>query len=132
MATDEKLRSVRIFRSSAAGRVRAQVEAASARSEEAYAAYRKVVLGALADADNALGTFDAEQRRHGALVTAAGAARQSVATASELYRQGVTDFLSVIDAERSLAAADDNLAQSDRAVSTDLIALYKSLGGGVS
>lgn len=113
-----------------AGRVRAQVEAASARSEEAYAAYRKVVLGALADADNALGAFDAEQRRHGALVDAAGAARQSVATASELYRQGVTDFLSVIDAERSLAAADDNLAQSDRAVSTDLIALYKSLGGG--
>jgi len=113
-----------------AGRIRAQVEAASARSEEAYAAYRKTVLGALADADNALGTLDAEQRRHGALVDAAGAARQSVATASELYRQGVTDFLSVIDAERSLAAADDNLAQSDRAVSTDLIALYKSLGGG--
>lgn len=45
-------------------------------------------------------------------------------------RQGVTDFLSVIGAERSLASAEDNLAQSDRTICINLIALYKSLGGG--
>ncbi|HVU23428.1 MAG TPA: efflux transporter outer membrane subunit [Opitutus sp.] len=113
-----------------AGRVRAQVDAAAARAEGAYAAYRKTVLGALADVENALGAYQAEERRQHALAAAAGAARGAVATATELYRQGVTDFLSVLDAERSLAAAEDAIAQSDRAVSTDLIALYKSLGGG--
>ena len=92
--------------------------------------YRKVVLGALTDVENAIGALNSEQRRHGALVDAADAAQKSVATATELYRQGVTDFLGVIDAERSLAAAEDNIAQSDRAVSTDAIALFKALGGG--
>ena len=113
-----------------AGRVRAQVEAESARTERAYMEYRKVVLGALTDVENAIGALNSEQRRHGALVDAADAAQKSVATATELYRQGVTDFLGVIDAERSLAAAEDNIAQSDRAVSTDAIALFKALGGG--
>ncbi|MEO6994773.1 MAG: efflux transporter outer membrane subunit [Lacunisphaera sp.] len=112
------------------GRVRAQVEAESARTDRALAEYHKTVLAALADVENSLGSFHAEQRRHSALNEAADSARRAVTTATELYRQGVTDFLSVIDAERSLASAEDNLAQSDRAVCTNLIALYKSLGGG--
>jgi NodT family efflux transporter outer membrane factor (OMF) lipoprotein len=112
------------------GRVRAQVEAESARTARACAAYRKIVLGALAEADNALGAFTTEQRRHNDLARAADAGRKAVATATDLYREGVTDFLSVLDAQRSLAAAEDNLAQSERTVSTDLVALFKALGGG--
>jgi NodT family efflux transporter outer membrane factor (OMF) lipoprotein len=112
------------------GRVRAQVEAESARTDRALAEYHKIVLAALADVENSLGSFHAEQRRHRALNEAADSARRAVTTATELYRQGVTDFLSVIDAERSLASAEDNLAQSDRAICINLIALYKSLGGG--
>ncbi|HVT74213.1 MAG TPA: efflux transporter outer membrane subunit [Lacunisphaera sp.] len=115
-----------------AGRTRAQVEVARAQADAAYAEYRKAVLGALADADNSLGALRAERERHAALVTATEAARRSVDTVTELYRQGVADFLGVIDAERSLAAAEDNLAQSDRSVSTDLIAVFKALGGGWS
>jgi outer membrane protein TolC len=42
----------------------------------------------------------------------------------------VIDFLTVLDAQRSLLAAEDELAQSDRAVSDDLVSLYKALGGG--
>lgn len=113
-----------------AGRIRAQVEAEEARTDRAYAEYRKVVLAALAEVENSIGALNAEQRRHAALVIATDAARKSVATSTELYREGVTDFLSVIDTERSLAAAEDNLAQSDRALCTNLIALHKSLGGG--
>lgn len=112
------------------GRVRAQVEAESARTDRALAEYHKSVLAALAEVENSLGSFHAEQRRHSALNEAADSARRAVTTATELYRQGITDFLSVIDAERSLASAEDNLAQSDRTVCTNLIALYKSLGGG--
>jgi outer membrane protein TolC len=49
--------------------------------------------------------------------------------ANELYSRGLTDFLSVLDAQRSLYAIQELRAQSDATVMTDLIALYKSLGG---
>jgi len=50
--------------------------------------------------------------------------------AKKLYANGLTDFLHVLDAERSLYQAQDALVQSDRAVSANLVSLYKSLGGG--
>jgi outer membrane protein, multidrug efflux system len=53
-----------------------------------------------------------------------------VTIATRLYRQGIEDFLSVLDAERSLYTADDKLAQSDRDTALALVALYKALGGG--
>jgi outer membrane protein TolC len=53
-----------------------------------------------------------------------------VTIATRLYKQGLNDFLSVLDAERSLYAADDKLAQSERDTALDLVALYKALGGG--
>jgi multidrug efflux system outer membrane protein len=56
--------------------------------------------------------------------------RQAVGLATQLYAQGLTDFLSVLDAERSLNAAQDRLAQTDRDSALALIALYKALGGG--
>ena len=51
-------------------------------------------------------------------------------SATELYTQGQTDFLNVLQAQRSLYSSEDALAQSTRTVSTNLAALYKALGGG--
>jgi outer membrane protein TolC len=48
------------------------------------------------------------------------------------YRAGLTDFLTVLDAQRTLAANQDVLAQSELAVSTAVVSLYKALGGGWS
>ena len=56
--------------------------------------------------------------------------REAVSIATRLYRQGLDDFLSVLDAERSLFAADGKLAQGDRDTALALVALYKALGGG--
>jgi outer membrane protein TolC len=50
--------------------------------------------------------------------------------ANQLYSNGLVNFIDVLDAERSLYATQDQLAQSDRAVSVNLISLYKALGGG--
>jgi multidrug efflux system outer membrane protein len=47
-----------------------------------------------------------------------------------LYEKGVESFLPVLDAERSLYVADDDLARSERDATIALIGLYKSLGGG--
>jgi multidrug efflux system outer membrane protein len=53
-----------------------------------------------------------------------------VKLANQLYGAGRTDFLSVLQAQRDLFASQDALVQSSRAVSTDLVSLYKALGGG--
>jgi outer membrane protein, multidrug efflux system len=53
----------------------------------------------------------------------------AVDLATNLYRQGLIDFLTVLDAERQLYLAENALARSDALLDADLIALYKALGG---
>jgi multidrug efflux system outer membrane protein len=64
------------------------------------------------------------------LVDASTASHQAVELAKQQYDQGVADFITVLDAEREEFAAQDSVAQSERNISTDLISLYKALGGG--
>ena len=56
--------------------------------------------------------------------------RQALALSRVRYSNGVADFITVLDAERTLLASQQQLAQSTTAVSTNLIQLYKALGGG--
>jgi len=65
-----------------------------------------------------------------ALNDAVAANRKAVDLSMQLYTQGQTDFLNVLDAQRSLYTSEDALVQSTRNTATDLIALYKALGGG--
>ena len=65
-----------------------------------------------------------------ALAEAVTANRKAVELSTQLYTEGQTDFLNVLQAQRSLLSTQDALAQSDQTVSTDLVALYKALGGG--
>ena len=55
---------------------------------------------------------------------------RAVTLAQTQYREGLTDFQAVLDSERALAELEDELSLSDAAVTTELIALYKALGGG--
>ena len=71
-----------------------------------------------------------EQDRRDRLVRAVDAGRQTTVLANELYTRGLEDFLSVLDAQRQQLALEDDLVRSDTTVITDLIALYKALGGG--
>ena len=113
-----------------AGRIRANIRVQSARQEQALLRYEQSVLGALRDVDDALSNYAAEQVRRQSLADAVAADRSTVAAVRDQYRQGVADFLTVLDAERSLYRSEDALADSDRVVATDLVALYKALGGG--
>lgn len=71
-----------------------------------------------------------EQVRRRSLQDAVVSSQKSLETANQLYTNGLTDFLRVLDAERSLYQAQDALVQSDRTISANLISLHKSLGGG--
>ncbi len=112
------------------GRIRANIEASNARQEAAAAGYERAVLEAIEDAENALVSFDREQARATALRQAVSASQRAFDLSDELYRRGLTDFLSVLDAQRSLFSAEEQLVVSEETVTQNLIALYKALGGG--
>jgi multidrug efflux system outer membrane protein len=113
-----------------AGKVRLEMRAEQARTDQAAAAYRRTVLGALRDVETSLVSYAQSKVRKERLAAEVAADREAINIAMRLYRQGLDDFLPVLDAERSLYAADDKLAQSDRDTALALVALYKALGGG--
>ena len=112
------------------GAVLANVRLQEALKDQAYLTYRKTVLTAFQDVENALVALDREQRHRQLLAEAVAANRKAVELSLLLYTEGQTDFLSVLTAQRSLYSAEDALAQSERSLSVDCVALYKALGGG--
>ena len=87
-------------------------------------------MTALEDVENGLVAYSREQVRRTQLAQAVEANRRAVALANELYRNGLGTFLNVLDSERALFASESDLAQSEATVSSDVVALYKALGGG--
>lgn len=113
-----------------AGKVRFNIDAERARTDQALAAYQRSVLEGLRDVESALVSCARDQERKQTLAAEVEADHQAVSLASHLYRNGLTDFLSVLDAERSLDTAEDRQAQNDRDAALALVALFKALGGG--
>ncbi len=113
-----------------AGRIRANIRVQDARQEQALARYEKTVLTAFEDVENGLVSYANEQNRRRALEDAVTSSRKSLQLADKLYASGLSDFLNVLEAERSLYQAEDALVESDRTVATDVVSLCKSLGGG--
>jgi outer membrane protein, multidrug efflux system len=112
------------------GSIAANVRVQKALRDESYITYQKTVLTALQDVENALIAFDKEWDHRQALEQAVSANHKAVGLAMQLYSAGQTDFLNVLDAQRSLYQSQDALVQSTRSTATDLIAVYKALGGG--
>lgn len=112
------------------GRLKRTLELRKDQQQEAAIRYQQTVLGALHDVDNALTAYASEQRRQVQLKLAVDANRRAVALARDRYTQGLADFLSVLDAERSLLAAQQQMTESQTTISTNLVQLYKALGGG--
>ena len=112
------------------GRSRANLELHKAVQEEELLAYEQTVLAALREVENALIASTKEEEHRQSLAQAVAADRTAVDLATALYSAGQNDFLAVLDAQRSLYGAEDALAQSHRTVSTNLVALFKALGGG--
>ncbi len=113
-----------------AGAIRREIEVQSALQEQYLIAYEAAVLGALEEVENTLTTYAEEQLRREGLLEAVDAAQQAVQLSQDKYKAGLVDFSNVLDAQRSLLSFQDQLAQSNGAVTSNLITLYKALGGG--
>ena len=87
-------------------------------------------MTALHNVEDAIVAYTRERTRRKALVAAAASNQRAVDLATALYSRGLTDFLNVLDAQRNLLQTQSDLAQSEANVSTDLVALYKAMGGG--
>ncbi len=112
------------------GTVFARIKAADAHAEADLARYQQTVLNALEETENALVNYNRERVRQQLLSSAAQASQKAHQIARLHYNAGITDFLTVLDAEARLLQDQAGLAQSETAVATALTALYKSLGGG--
>jgi NodT family efflux transporter outer membrane factor (OMF) lipoprotein len=113
-----------------AGRIRATIEIRNAQQEQALNFYEKSVLTAFADVESALVNYGNEQIRYRSLLQAVAANRRALELANELYVRGLNDFLNVLDAQRALYVTETELALSEATMASNLVALYKALGGG--
>ncbi len=80
--------------------------------------------------ESALVSYVKEQSRYRSLLEAVSANRRAMQMADDLYTQGLVAFLSVLDAQRTLLSSESDLAQSEANMASNLVALYKALGGG--
>jgi len=112
------------------GAIRQNIEVQNALQEQALEQYEATILAALEEVENALVGYAEEQERRQALSEATQAAERAAELARDQYASGLIDFQSVLDAERSLLSFQDQLAQSKGQVTSNLIGLYKALGGG--
>jgi NodT family efflux transporter outer membrane factor (OMF) lipoprotein len=112
------------------GRLRSTLKLRDAQQQEAAITYHKTVLQAWHDVVNALVAHRLEQNRRARLQAQITHSRAALGLARQRYTDGLVDFLTVLDAERTLLQAEQQYATSTTNVSLDLIQLFKALGGG--
>jgi len=111
-------------------RIRGNITVQSEREQQAVISYQARVLGALQEVEDALSALTHEQVRRDRLTNATDAAQQAADLSLQLYSAGLRDFRDVLDSQRSLLTLQDSLASTTSSLSTDLVRLYKALGGG--
>lgn len=111
------------------GRVRQRVLSQRATADGALAAYQGAVLRALEETENALAAYRAANESAQALDMAVEASRKAVELAELRYDAGASDFLALLDAQRSLLDFEDRAAEAATRRATALAALYKALAG---
>ena len=111
------------------GRVQAGVDAARAGRDEAQARYEQTVLRALGEVETSLVTYRKARERLQYLDDAAAASARASWAARDRFQEGASDFLQVLDAERTLLEAQDRQAAGRTDASTGLVAAYRALGG---
>ena len=112
------------------GRLTGTLELRERQQQEAALNYRRTVLAAWHEVDDALTSYSAEQRHHAALAQAVSQNCIALETAQARYKEGAIDFINVLNVQRELIQTQSALVDSATRVSTDLVQVYKVLAGG--
>lgn len=113
-----------------AGRIRANICFAECAAEEAFANYEQTLLRAAEEVENATVSYNNEVRRIEALRRSVEATEKSLKVVLDIYREGRTNFQNVLDTQRTLFLAQDQLAISEGRAIDALVSFYQALGGG--
>ena len=112
------------------GQLTGQLKLRKAQEKAAAIGYEKTVLGAFTQVDNALVAYTQEHAVLAALGVDVQQSRIALGLASQQYREGLADYLTVLDAQQSYLSAQQGRAQAVEQLGTDLVELYQALGGG--
>ncbi len=112
------------------GRVYARIKAADARTDADLATYKQTVLTALEETENALVSYNKAKVKQDLLASAVKNSVKAHELAQLRFNEGMTDFLTVLDSQLRLLQDQNQLAQTQTATATSLVAVYKALGGG--
>ncbi len=119
--------SIPIFRG---GQLRGTLRLRQSQQREAAITFRRTLLQAWQEVDNALTAYAEAQRRRVQLSDAVAQNQAALRAARQRYAEGVIDFLNVNSAQSALLQTENELADSQTQIATDLVALYRALGGG--
>ncbi|MGE0116652.1 MAG: efflux transporter outer membrane subunit [Dongiaceae bacterium] len=112
------------------GALEGELDRSLARREELVAGYRQTVLIAFKEVQDALMTVETSAARTALLSRAAEESRTAFRLAQVAYGAGASDFLTVLDAQRTLLSNEDSLVQAELDRYTTSAGLFKALGGG--
>ena len=112
------------------GKIRNNIRVQEARTEQLLFAYERTVLFALDEVESTMVAYEREKVRRDRLYEAVDASQRTVELVKTQYMSGLTDFLNLLDAQRTLASQQDSWAESEGQVVQNLIALNRALGGG--
>ncbi|MCH7227271.1 efflux transporter outer membrane subunit [Haloferula sp. A504] len=113
-----------------AGRIKSQIAIEESLTKQAYLNYENTVLKGVAEVEDALSSVRNERDRYDALDKAVTATEKTVELVKSNYKEGLTDFQNVLDAERTIFANEDALAVSQGQIAAAYVSLFKALGGG--
>lgn len=111
-------------------RRRSVVEVRKLQQQEAAVNYQRTVLRAWHEIENALSAYGAQQRRNQELASALELSRDAYDIAHVRYERGLVNYLIELDAHRTLLQAERAYSESSTQLRTQLVAIYKALGGG--
>ena len=112
------------------GRLRARVNVADQTTIEALNAYKLAVLTALEDVENSLSKYSADKQKQIQLLIAEDASRKAYSIADDQYREGILDYISVLDSQRTLLQSESEVIEGKKQLALGIINIYKALGGG--
>lgn len=113
------------------GQILGNIDVQEERTAQALSSYEQTVLGALEDAQNTLNSYTLELDRVRSLQKSLEASARALSLSRDLYTQGLTDFLRVIEAQRAVFSAEDSYIDSQAKVALSGISVYKAFAGGL-
>lgn len=112
------------------GAIRSNIRVQSAREEQLLASYEQTVLSAVGELRNALYANIQERSRNEAIRSGVEAARTAAELAVDKYKNGLTDFSNVINAQSALLSLEEQYVVSEGEITSNIVRIFKALGGG--